>query len=358
MTGKAAQLQKKFVMRTLSKLYGEKGAQLSLRYSRLREKVRYAWGIPALRAKTAWRLRKFPKVQIAPAVKSGDRTDVERYWGTHTVWGAPILSEEQSRQQLADLNENRPYKNEYCELLVKRPGKTMLDYGCGTGNHLLGFALNSDADKVIGVDISARALMLARSRLALHDVDPSRQQLIMISDSDPHIPVDDGSVDFVSSLGVIHHVSHPIETLKEIRRLMAPGAYGRIMVYNELGLWVNLQFGYALTVLRDDFPGKTAKEAFESYADLGAPIAKCYKPEEFCNICREAGFEADYVGGYYMPGENNLWARYGEKALNDERVPAERREFLKELEINDEGYVTHLGKPAGHGAVYHIVNPG
>ncbi len=47
-------------------------------------------------------------------------------------------------------------------------------YGCGPGNDLVGFLLWGHARQVIGIDISRKALELARRRLALHRIDGSQ----------------------------------------------------------------------------------------------------------------------------------------------------------------------------------------
>ncbi len=46
----------------------------------------------------------------------------------------------------------------------------MLDYGCGPGNDLTGFAINTSAARLIGFDVSQTALDLAARRLELHGV--------------------------------------------------------------------------------------------------------------------------------------------------------------------------------------------
>ena len=49
-------------------------------------------------------------------------------------------------------------------------GEVILDYGCGPGNDLVGYALYTGARRIVGVDVSPRALELARDRLALHGI--------------------------------------------------------------------------------------------------------------------------------------------------------------------------------------------
>ncbi len=83
------------------------------------------------------------------------------------------------------------------ELYGTHKNETVLDYGCGPGNDLVGFLLYSKAKKVIGIDISRKALELAASRLRLHRIDPERVQLIETKDSRPVIPLVAESIEYV-----------------------------------------------------------------------------------------------------------------------------------------------------------------
>jgi SAM-dependent methyltransferase len=89
----------------------------------------------------------------------------------------------------------------------------ILDAGCGAGKwpiHLrrLGY-------RVIGIDISPQAGKLARAD------DP--QLPISIGDV-RRVPLRDGSIDAVLSLGVVEHDERgPLEALRETRRILKPG---------------------------------------------------------------------------------------------------------------------------------------
>ena len=55
----------------------------------------------------------------------------------------------------------------YIELMPvsNQDGKIVLDYGCGPGNDLVGFAEFSNVKELIGVDVSKPALELAEKRI-------------------------------------------------------------------------------------------------------------------------------------------------------------------------------------------------
>ena len=61
-------------------------------------------------------------------------------------------------------------------------GKTVLDYGCGPGNDLVYFSVLTPAAKIIGMDVSQKALNIAKKRLKLHPSSESRAETVLVSD--------------------------------------------------------------------------------------------------------------------------------------------------------------------------------
>ena len=89
--------------------------------------------------------------------------------------------------------------------------RTILDAGCGTGNNL---AHLRRFGRTIGVDLSADALRLCRSR----GVAAARGNLLAL-------PFADGSFDAVTSFDVIYHrwVADDRVAVREIARVLRPG---------------------------------------------------------------------------------------------------------------------------------------
>lgn len=117
------------------------------------------------------------------------------------------------------------------------PGKTVLDFGCGTGGMALHLAQRYQAT-VIGIDINERMLIDAESR-----VPAAQKQLIsfMLSGQDGSLPLADSSVDVVLSKGVIVHLTvvERERAYAEFFRILKPG--GRLVVNDLLspisGVW-------------------------------------------------------------------------------------------------------------------------
>src|SRR6267143_6200541 len=107
--------------------------------------------------------------------------DVDRYWGEFTVFAKPFRSTEESLANLEWRFGQYPLFREFMRLYGNHEDEVVLDYGCGPGNDVIGFLVHTRARKVIGIDVSSKALSLAARRIALHDIDPLRVDLIQIS---------------------------------------------------------------------------------------------------------------------------------------------------------------------------------
>lgn len=286
------------------------------------------------------------------------RTTVERYWSRHTVNSTQFTTVAGSADYLEWRFAQYPLFRELMDLWGDHDGETILDYGCGPGDDVIGFLLHTGAVRIIGADISERALELAATRVTLHDFDPERYRLLRLSEARPELPVADGGVDYVHCGGVIQHTTEPERVLGELARVLRPGGRGRIMVYNRDSLYFHLYTAYERRVLHSHFSGLTADEAFARNTDgPNCPISRAYQPQDFCHLARAAGFETDFLGGYFAGIELDLWHRLGSEAVSDRRLPHEHREFLRHVTVGDNGYPRFEGRYAGVGGVFAVQRP-
>lgn len=293
-------------------------------------------------------------IPLRVAAESGT-TSVEAFWGLHTVNSTPFRSAAESLRYLAWRSAQYPLFERLMELHADHSQDVVLDYGCGPGNDLVGFAVRGKARRVIGMDVSMRALLLARSRLALHGLDSSRVELIQVSDDEPRIPLATGSVDYLYCEGVLHHTTHPEAILAELARVMRADARGHIMVYNRHSLWFNLYSAYVRQIVEGAFPDLSVDDAFQRNTDgEDCPIARAYRPEDFATLCRAAGFRVSYLGGYFARQELALFQTTLPAAIADSRLAAEQREFLRGLTPDADGYPRYEGNYAGVGGVFRV----
>ena len=304
----------------------------------------------------AERYKRVDPAMLAPIQGlADDRNAVDVYWTGHLVNQAPFVSARQSLLYLGWRFREYPLFRELSGLYGDHAGETVLDYGCGPGNDLVGFAVHGRAERVVGVDVSTSALHLARHRLSLHGIGPDRAELYRLTDDEVALPFADASFDYVSSQGVLHHTSDPAAILRELHRVLKPGGAGSVMVYNRDSVWFHLHVAWELLLRDGRWPGQTAAEVFHRTTDGEAcPIAHCYTGAEFSALLREAGFEARYVGGYLSQRELRAMQESWGHAIADERLDGEHRDFLRGLRYDYNHRPMHGDLHAGIGGTYRI----
>lgn len=109
----------------------------------------------------------------------------------------------------------------------------ILDAGCGTGvgtEYLV--HLNPQAH-VVGIDLSAGALQVAKERCRRSAASRAEFHHLSLYDVD-QIP---GEFDLINCVGVLHHLPDPMRGIQSLARKLAPGGLMHIFVYSELGRW-------------------------------------------------------------------------------------------------------------------------
>lgn len=291
---------------------------------------------------------------------SGNQTDVDAFWSKHTVIGFKLSCARTKTQSLRYVewrSAQYPLFEDLMGLWGDHRGQTVLDYGCGPGTDIVGFLEKGHAEKVVGVDVSGKALRFASKRVALHNVEPGRVELIKISDSEPTIPLPDNSVDYIYSEGVLHHTSNPSAIVKEMYRILRPGGSAAIMVYNRDSVYYHLYVAYELMVRQGKYKGMATPAAFAHTTDTDTcPLARCYTPEAFIDLCERAGFKTQYMGGFFSQLELALLKASHGQAIIDERLSPEHTSFLVDLKPDHgtHGYPTYRGWYAGVGGSYRL----
>ena len=87
----------------------------------------------------------------------------------------------------------------------------LVDFGCGSGDFL--WQMHQRGWRVIGVDVSKKVVTRIRDEL----------KLTALQGDLSHGELADGSVDVVTMWQSLEHVHHPMETLRQAHRLLAPG---------------------------------------------------------------------------------------------------------------------------------------
>jgi len=304
----------------------------------------------------AFRIKKFlrntrnllnqPKSWLLGKVSSTD------YWTWKNV---TAHTQFQTRQESLDFLEWRNGKYiDYAGLmpLAGHDGKVVLDYGCGPGHDLVGFAEYSRPAKVIGMEVSKTSLAEAKERLELHK--PHNVDFVSISETEQRLPLDDRSVDYIHSSGVLHHIPEAgmENVIREFARILRPSGAARIMVYNRDSVWFHLFVAYIRRLVDGDDANVPIEDSFRKNTDgPNCPISRCYHPEEFIAIARKCGLIGSFLGAAIATDEMEiLSSRF--RAMDDRRLEREHRDFLLGLRFNDRGLPLHNGHVAGIDGVF------
>ncbi len=100
-----------------------------------------------------------------------------------------------------------------------RPGLSLLDVGSGPGTITMDFAERLAPGRVVGIDASADVVEKARA-----DAAPLGLENLSFETGDAYgLEHPDGAFDIVHAHQVLQHVGRPVDMLREMRRVTAPG---------------------------------------------------------------------------------------------------------------------------------------
>jgi SAM-dependent methyltransferase len=266
------------------------------------------------------------------------------YWTRHNVTSHyRFASAEDSLQQLEFRNQAYPG---YIDLLpvAGKDGMAVLDYGCGPGHDLVGFAHYSRPRRLAGVDVSASALAEARQRIELHGI---QAELLRVEEGTYELPFEAASFDYVHCSGVLMCIADPPRLLQEFRRLLRPGGELRLMVYNYDSIWLHLYVAYVVQIENALYADLPTRVAFTRTTDgEDCPINAVWRPEEMLALGRNAGFEPEFLGAAVSLWEMHLLPRRHLACLQP-ALPSESRAFLMGLRLDQQGQPWHGRHRAG-----------
>jgi SAM-dependent methyltransferase len=178
-------------------------------------------------------------------------------------------------------------RDEVLDRAELREGETLLDVGCGEG--LIGFgALERGAGTVIFSDISADLLDLCRDaakELGALDrcrfIDASAQDLG---------PIEDGSVDVVTTRSVLIYVQDKARAFTEFARVLRPG--GRISIWEPINRFAmrdaDTWMGYDLGPVGDI--GRKVRAVYESLQPRESDPMLDFDERDLLRLAGDAGF--------------------------------------------------------------------
>ncbi|MBT9384535.1 class I SAM-dependent methyltransferase [Pseudooceanicola sp. CBS1P-1] len=173
---------------------------------------------------------------------------------------------------------HQPMADLLLEAARPAPGEQVLDIGCGAGQTvLMAAAMVGPSGRVLGLDISAPLLDLARHRIAGAALPGAE---VLLADAQTW-PGDGTTVDLVISRMGVMFFEDPVAAFANIRRRMRPGGRLVFICWAEGNPWF-------------DLPAAACAAHFgppEAPEDPGAPGPLAFRdPERVCRLLTEAGF--------------------------------------------------------------------
>ena len=181
------------------------------------------------------------------------------------------------------LHQINPLRLEWIDSTAQLTGKKVVDIGCGGG--ILAESMAARGAQVTGVDLSEKALGVARLHLyeSGQTVD---YRLISAEDISREAP---GSFDVVTCMEMLEHVPDPASTIRACAALVKPGGYVFFSTLNR-----NIK-SYLMAVVGAEYILNLLPKGTHEYA-------KFIKPSELSRYAREAGLDVEeLIGMNYNP---------------------------------------------------------
>ena len=169
------------------------------------------------------------------------------------------VADHQSRRDRAAVGNMRLHS----ERIKNVTAPTILDAGCGTGQHSIETASRFSNCQVTAVDLSLTSLAYAQRKtheLSVTNVEYMQADIL-------HLHQIGREFDIIESAGVLHHMEDPMAGWRVLTNLLKPGGLMKIGLYSELARKqiatarseiASLKIGASAKEMRDfrEFPSK------------------------------------------------------------------------------------------------------
>jgi len=187
------------------------------------------------------------------------------------------------KSEFKPLHDINPLRLDWIDANVGLAGKKVLDVGCGGG--LLSEGMAERGAQVTGIDLSEKALGVAR----LHLLESGRTVDYRHISAESLAAEMLGSFDVVTCLEMLEHVPDPASTVAACAKLVKPGGQVFLSTLNR-----NPK-SYLLAVIGAEYLLQMLPKGTHDYA-------KFIKPSELARHCKAADLEvAEIIGMTYNP---------------------------------------------------------
>ena len=181
------------------------------------------------------------------------------------------------------LHEINPLRLDWIDRTARITGKRVLDVGCGGG--ILAESMASSGAIVTGIDLSEKALSVARLHLfeSGQTVEYRQISVEQMAQENP------STFDVVTCMEMLEHVPDPASVIRACAKLVKPGGAVYFSTINR-----NVK-AYALAVVGAEYILNMLPRGTHDYA-------KFLKPSEMATLIRKAGLDTmELIGMSYNP---------------------------------------------------------
>lgn len=207
---------------------------------------------------------------------NADQQELDKFGEVAHRWWDP-------NSEFRPLHDINPARIGWIDRNAQLKGKRVIDIGCGGG--LLSEGMAALGAQVTGIDLSEKALSVARLHLyeSGHVIDYRLISAEAMADADP------GSFDYVTCLEMLEHVPDPASTVAACACLVKPGGQVFLSTLNR-----NAK-AYLVAVLGAEYLLQLLPRGTHDYS-------RFLKPAELAGLCRKAGLEVlEITGLRYNP---------------------------------------------------------
>lgn len=207
---------------------------------------------------------------------NADPLELEKFSQLAHRWWDP-------NSEFKPLHEINPLRMGYIEGLAGLQDKIVLDVGCGGG--ILSEGMASRGAKVTGIDLSDKALKVAK----LHLLESGQQVEYRKITSESLAKEQPQHYDIVTCMEMLEHVPDPMSVVRACAKLVKPGGWVFFSTINR-----NLK-SYLFAIIGAEYILKLLPRGTHEYANF-------IKPSELARMARNAGLhDEELIGMTYNP---------------------------------------------------------
>jgi 2-polyprenyl-6-hydroxyphenyl methylase/3-demethylubiquinone-9 3-methyltransferase len=211
-----------------------------------------------------------------PETRNVDPAEIARFRSAASRWWDP----DGEMRPLHDLN---PVRLQYVERAGPLAGRAVADVGCGGG--LLAEAMARRGGRVVGLDLAAELLEVAR----LHALDSGVEVDYRLEPAEQHALASPGRYDVVTCMEMLEHVPDPASVVTALAALVRPGGHVFVSTLNRTPR------AYLMAVVGAEYVLRLLPAGTHTYE-------KFIRPSELAAWARAAGLVlVDVAGLEYDP---------------------------------------------------------